>query len=267
MRREGCSARDVRRDPSPFRVSRKSACGVGARRTRDKNPGSATRRRRVFVCFDARSDRPTAAHPHDARVSAFRRTNASFVNQARRVALRGAKTARAEDQIRHLMFSVVTPDRHSCIESSRAQNGNGRSKPNGFAHRKTRGSRSVYFQSNVTDAFRRSEAELACSEFSIVTTRTSVFLERRAPTDRDGRGAGFGGLGVRWSQKRALPYVTTCIRCAIGIARLFGAPTLARPRGGAPKVNFRRRRKARRFSRKRKTSNVENSRTASLTIA
>ena len=71
-----------------------------------------------------------------------------------------------------------------------------------------RGSRSVYFQGNVTDAFRRSEAELACSEISIVTTRTSVFRERRAHTDRDGRGVGCGGLGVRWSQKRALPYTT-----------------------------------------------------------
>ena len=36
-----------------------------------------------------------------------------------------------------------------------------------------RGSRSEYFQGNVTDAFRRSEAELACSEIGIVTTRTS----------------------------------------------------------------------------------------------
>ena len=49
------------------------------------------------------------------------RTNASFVNQARRVALRGAKTARAEDQIRHLMFSVVTPERVNLVSSRRAR--------------------------------------------------------------------------------------------------------------------------------------------------
>ena len=131
------------------------------------------------------------------------RTNASFVNQARRVALRGAKTARAEDQIRHLMFSVVTPGRHSCVESSCAQSGNGRLS--GFAHRKTRGSRSVYFQSNVTDAFRRSEAELACSEISIVTTRTSVFRERRHPPIETA-----GALGVAgWvcDGRRSAPYL------------------------------------------------------------
>ena len=49
------------------------------------------------------------------------RTNASFVNQARRVALRCAKTARAEDQIRHLMFSVVTPERVNLVSSRRAR--------------------------------------------------------------------------------------------------------------------------------------------------
>ena len=49
------------------------------------------------------------------------RTNASFVNQARRVALRCAKTARAEDQIRHLMFSVVTPERINLVSRRRAR--------------------------------------------------------------------------------------------------------------------------------------------------
>ena len=42
-------------------------------------------------------------------------------------------------------------------------------------------SRSVNFQGNVTGAFRQSEAELACSEFDIFTTRSpgpASFLER-----------------------------------------------------------------------------------------
>ena len=102
------------------------------------------------------------------------------------------------------------------------------------AQKHTRGSRSEYFQGSVTDAFRRSEAELACSEISIVTTRTSVFRERRHPPIETA-----GALGVAgWvcDGRRSAPYlITTCISGAIGIARLFGAPTLARPRGGAPK--------------------------------
>ena len=110
-----------------------------------------------------------------------------------------------------------------------------------------RGSRSVYFQGNVTDAFRRSEAELACSEISIVTTRTSVFRERRAHTDRDGRGVGCGGLGVQWSQKRALPYITNEAypRRARNRATLRGAHP--RTTAAVAPQNCRRRRKARRL--------------------
>ena len=111
-----------------------------------------------------------------------------------------------------------------------------------------RGSRSVYFQGNVTDAFRRSEAELACSEISIVTTRTSVFRERRAHTDRDGRSVGCGGLGVRWSQKRALPYTTNEAYPRRDRNRVTLRGAHPRTTAAVAPQNCRRRRKARRLS-------------------
>ena len=122
------------------RTSREKKKRLRRRRAENaRRQGSATRRRagreRTTVAFPRISIREHRNQStDDARVSVFHRTNASFVNQARRVALRGAKTARAEDQIRHLMFSSSRPSVIR-VESWRARSENGRLKPSGFAHR------------------------------------------------------------------------------------------------------------------------------------
>ena len=88
-----------RRDICVYRAALTLVRGcVRARPGRRSSPGSA--RNRAFPGKTVSSTR---------RMTRSDRTNASIVNQARRVALRGAKTARAEDQIRHLMFSSSRP--------------------------------------------------------------------------------------------------------------------------------------------------------------
>jgi hypothetical protein len=113
-----------RRDICVYRAALTLVRGcVRARPGRRSSPGSA--RNRAFPGKTVSSTR---------RMTRSDRTNASIVNQARRVALRGAKTARAEDQIRHLMFWSSRPSVIR-VESWRARSENGRLKPSGFAHR------------------------------------------------------------------------------------------------------------------------------------
>ena len=77
-------------------VSRVLACGEEVKEGESVSASARVR--------DRRENRPSEREV-PARVPArpFHRTNASIVKQARRVALRGVKTTRAEDQIRHLI--------------------------------------------------------------------------------------------------------------------------------------------------------------------
>jgi hypothetical protein len=81
----------------------RGGCRDGVRVSDETARGTGKDHSRVQECACREAEKPTVCCRF--RVSVIHRTNASIVNQARRVALRGAKTARAEDQIRHLMFS------------------------------------------------------------------------------------------------------------------------------------------------------------------
>ena len=105
-------------------------------------------------------------------------------------------------------------------------------------------SRSEYFQGNVTDASRRSEAELACSEFDIVTTRTNLAgaaVRCRSLSERrdDGRMPGRARVGraiARAGVRGREAYLTVDSRSR-GIARRGGLDGRADGGGrrGAPR--------------------------------
>ena len=166
------------------------------------------------------------------------RTNASFVNQARRVALRGAKTARAEDQIRHLMFSVVTPERVNLVSSRRAREA-GTAARSRMRTRTAKPEVHVRYTSRVTSPTPFGVQKQNWRVRRLVSSRRGPpFFASGGHTPIETVGA-LGVAGWVCDGRRSAPYLiprTRRIPGAIGIARLFGAPTLARPRRWRPKT-------------------------------
>jgi len=166
------------------------------------------------------------------------RTNASFVNQARRVALRCAKTARAEDQIRHLMFSVVTPERVNLVSSRRAREA-GTAARSRMRTRTAKPEVHVRYTSRVTSPTPFGVQKQNWRVRRLVSSRRGPpFFASGGHTPIETVGA-LGVAGWVCDGRRSAPYLiprTRRIPGAIGIARLFGAPTLARPRRWRPKT-------------------------------
>ena len=163
------------------------------------------------------------------------RTNASFVNQARRVALRCAKTARAEDQIRHLMFSVVTPERVNLVSSRRAREA-------GTAARSRVSTRTAKPEVHVRNTSRVTSPTPFGVQKQNWRVRRLVSSRRGPPFFASGGHPpieAVGALGVAgWvcNGRRSAPYLISRTRRIPGSRDSSGRPPTHDRGGGAPKL-------------------------------